>query len=539
MISNTPLSPGSLKRSVSIATAIMIGSVFLSRIMGLVREQVIAGLGGTSVEVDAYNVAFFIPEILNHLIAGGFLSVTFIPIFQKYLVSGKRDKGWDVFSNLINVGTLLLFVLIGICWLSMDSVMGLVHYARGAYASTYSPEETRQFLQLTRRITLIILPAQIFFYWGGFFMAVQYANQKFFWPAMAPLCYNLSIILCGVALSKSMGMEGFAWGVLIGAFVGNVAIQLPSVIRLGMRYLPRIRLNDPDLIHYVALTLPFIFGVGISFSNEIFFRFFGMTLEVGAVSRLNYALKVMMLLVSIFGQATAAASYPFLSRLAAEGNLKKLNELLSNVIRRACTALIPISAISMVLSRPIIGALFERGRFTGIDTASTGLILMAYLPGAAAYAASTVAIRGFYALQNTIFPTIITTVVTLLFFPLYWLGARYAGAPGIAAATSLWFICQFLVIYLAWSKQQKIDHAFFEMIIFLVKLAGIGLCGAVVCQIIIYGIDFLKLPVSGLVYYITLLVAAGVPALVASAILLHVSKLQSLSGLRGLLKKGN
>jgi putative peptidoglycan lipid II flippase len=266
-----------LKKSITIASLIMMGSVLLSRIMGMVREMVLAHLLGISAEMDAYVASFIIPEFLNHFLAGGFLSITFIPIFQKYVLKGEREKAWRVFSNLLTVGSCVFIILIALAFVFTDPIVGLL----GRHIS----EGPRR--ELTVHLTRIIIPAQLMFYWGAFFMAVQYAQHRFFLPALSPLFYNLGIIACGWLLFPWCGVSGFAWGVFIGAFLGNVAIQLPGALLVGMRFRFRFDLKDKDLSRYIILTLPLIVGLSMTFSDEVFFRFFGSFLGSGGLASVN------------------------------------------------------------------------------------------------------------------------------------------------------------------------------------------------------------------------------------------------------------
>src|SRR5512145_2479530 len=143
---------GAVKRSVAIASGIMMASVFLSRVLGIVREMVLASYGGTRSEMDAYVASFLLPEIVNHLLAGGFMSVTFIPIFQKHLAANRRDLAWRTFSNLLTTGTLLLLAVTALCMFFTKDVLGLM----GQHIT--DPKQ----LELTTRLTRIILPGQIF-----------------------------------------------------------------------------------------------------------------------------------------------------------------------------------------------------------------------------------------------------------------------------------------------------------------------------------------------------------------------------------------
>ncbi|MEX1325988.1 MAG: lipid II flippase MurJ, partial [Desulfobacterales bacterium] len=209
----------SLSKKVGIASLIMMASVFLSRVVGLFREMVIAHIGGAGAAVDAYQVAFVIPDILNHVVASGFMSVTFIPIFSRYLADNREDDGWMVFSIILNCFGCFLVALIIVAVALTPQLIALI--APGLK----NPDTIANAVRMTR----IILPAQLFFFVGGLLMAVQFSKEKFFIPAMAPLLYNLGIISGGLILGPWIGIEGFAWGVLIGAFSGNLFIQFFGV----------------------------------------------------------------------------------------------------------------------------------------------------------------------------------------------------------------------------------------------------------------------------------------------------------------------
>ena len=156
----------SLTKKVGIASIIMMGSILLSRVLGLIREMVIASFGGASSAVDAYQVAFVIPEILNHIIASGFLSVTFIPIFSHYLARDREDEGWEVFSIILTTFGFLLALFILITLIAAPSLIEFI--APGL--------KTPSTKAAAIRMTLIIIPAQFFFFSGGLLMAVQFTK---------------------------------------------------------------------------------------------------------------------------------------------------------------------------------------------------------------------------------------------------------------------------------------------------------------------------------------------------------------------------
>ncbi len=451
----------SIYRKVGIATLIMMASVFLSRVIGLVREMVIAYIGGIGGGVDAYQIAFVIPEILNHVLASGFLSITFIPIFTHYLAENREDEGWRVFFIILTTfGSLLLLLIIVAMvfapWLVKLLAPGLEDPVR---------------LSAAIRMTRIILPAQFFFFCGGLLMAVQFAREKFFIPALAPLLYNLGIIAGGALLGHRMGMEGFSWGVLAGAFLGNFAVQVYGARKVGLRFAFRFHPTHPDLIRYVKLTLPLMIGLTMTFSTEIFLKFFGSFLPSGSIAGLNYGLRVMLMMVGLFGQAAGVASFPFLSQLAASKRLDEMNQLLNTTIRYL-GLLLPFSALLMVLRHEVVILLFQRGRFDSAAADLTAQALLFLMTGAFAFAVQTVVTRGFYAMQNTILPTAFGTLAVLFSLPIYWLGLHFMDVAGVALALSLSAILQVSILYVVWNwtsgnKDSRMVYGFYGRMLLL------------------------------------------------------------------------
>ena len=431
-------------KKVGLASLIMMTSVFLSRLTGLIREQVIAYVGGISGGVDAYQVAFIIPEILNHIVASGFLSVTFIPIFSHYLVRNKEEEGWRVFSLIFTgFGSLLLLFITIACV-----------FARGLVEIFAPGLDDPLLIERAVRMTRIIIPAQFFFFSGGMFMAVQFAKEKFFIPALSPLLYNLGIICGGVLLGNRIGMEGFSWGVLIGAFIGNFMVQIWGAKKVGMRFTINFDFRHPDLWLYLRVTLPLMIGLTMSFSTEFLFRFFGSYLPRGSIAGLNYGLRTMFILVGFFGQAVGMASFPFMARLAAENKIEEKNRQLNDA-QRYLAQVVPFSVMIIALRQETVVILFQRGRFDAAATALTSQVLVFLMIGAFAFAAQTIVVRGYYAVQNTLFPAVYGTAVVVLSIPVYMVGMLKMGARGVALAISLSAIFQVALLYVFWNKKSE------------------------------------------------------------------------------------
>ena len=211
-----------LNRRIAAATGIVMASVLLSRILGFFRDWTVAHQIGANASTSAYYTAFTLPDFLNYLIAGGSLSVTFIPVFAKYVTEQREDEGWRVFSTVV---TVMGFVLVTFVVFGEIFAAHLVKYI----APGFKPAELQQTIFLTR----LMLPAQICFYEGSILSAVQYAKGQFVIPSLAPLVYNIGIIIGGVLLSPRIGITGFAVGVLGGAIAGNFLLQIYGAHRAG------------------------------------------------------------------------------------------------------------------------------------------------------------------------------------------------------------------------------------------------------------------------------------------------------------------
>jgi putative peptidoglycan lipid II flippase len=461
----------SLFKKVGIASMIMMGSVFLSRVIGLLREMVIAYVAGAGGAVDAYQVAFVAPELLNHMVASGFLSVTFIPIFSRYLTQDNEDEGWRVMSVILSCFGPVLAAAILVAMGAAPQIVGLV--APGLQDPVLKASAVR--------MTRIILPAQVFFFAGGMFMAVQFAKENFWLPALAPLLYNAVIIAGGLALGPWLGMEGFAWGALVGALIGNFGLQYWGARRLGMTLVLAFEPSHPDLMSYVRLTLPLMLGFTMTFSTEFFFRFFGSYLETGSIAVLNFSLRVMLILVGFFGQAVGTASFPFMARLAAEDNVGEMNRLLNGTLRYL-SLIIPTSALLIVLRHEVVSLLFQRGKFDTAAAALTAEVLIYFLAGSFTFSAYTVVVRNYFAMQDTLFPAIYGTLAVVASIPIYWLGMRLMGSGGIALAISLSGLLQVVLLYMIWNRRSHnqgsrfVYNAFARMLA-VAALGGLALEG--------------------------------------------------------------
>lgn len=418
------------------AAAVMMSSVFLSRLLGYARDAVIAYRHGATPETDAYFAAFTLPDFLNYLLAGGALSITFIPIFARCVAEGREQDGHRAFSVIATVmGIAMLFFIILGEFLA-ERLVPII-------APGFPPDQVATAARLTR----IVLPAQAFFYLGGLLMAVQYAKNRFFLPALAPLVYNAGIIAGGIALGRTHGMAGFAWGVLAGSFVGNFAIQAAGAYRAGLSFSPRIDLQDPGLREFVRLSIPIMLGFSLVVVDEWMTRVFGSFLIAGAITWLNNARRLMQVPIGVFGQASGVASYPFLSALAARGERTAMWDTLSLTLRWVFFVACFAAAAIGVLSREVVLVVFKRGAFSIEDTLNTAAALAVFSAGIPLWCMQTIVARGFYALKDTWTPTLVGTGAWLCTLPAYYLLTQRMGVRGLALASTAGILLYALVLY--------------------------------------------------------------------------------------------
>ncbi len=437
--------PRNTYKKIGIAAAIMMASIFLSRVIGVIREMVIAAVAGANADVDAYRVAFVLPEILNHVLASGFLSVTFIPIFTQYLAKDDETGAWNIFSIILTTFGCLLAILVVFSMVFTPHILPFLALGR----------QDPEFLNMAGYMTRIILPAQLFFFAGGLLMAVQFAKEQFWIPALAPLIYNLGIICGGLFLGPRIGVAGFSWGALAGAFVGNFMVQIAGARKVGLRFKPKFNMRHKDLKRYIMLTLPLMLGLTMVFSMEIFSKFFGSYLPEGGIAWLDFAKTIMMMLVGILGQAVGVAAFPYLARLAAEKRWDDMNQMFNTLLRHLATLVIPTATLMFVLRTEIVRILFERGDFLPKDTQMTAIALSGMLVGAVAITAMTVVNRGFYAMQNTLLPAVYGTIAVVASLPIYWFGLKMFGLFGVALAISMSAIIQVVLLFAIWNRHSR------------------------------------------------------------------------------------
>jgi putative peptidoglycan lipid II flippase len=416
----------SIGRRMGIAALILSASIFLSRILGFLREAVIAYTHGASVQTDAYYAAFTLPDLMSYFLAGGTLSITFIPLFSAFVTNDDEEGGWRLFSTVATtMGSVLVCVTIAMELLAPMVVPLLV-------PGFDDPGQ----MELAIRMTRIVIPAQLCFYFGGLLQATLFVKEVFWPAAIAPLIYNICIIAGGVLLDPFIGIQGFSVGVVVGALLGPLGLPLWASrreVKFRFRFAPR----DPGFRKFILLTLPLMVGVGLVTVDEWLLRYFGSSHADGAITWLNNSRKLMLVLFAIIGQAAGQAALPFLTRLYHEGKETEMGEMLSESVGRV-VFLAAIGACGLaVAAKPIVWIIFRRGEFDASDAAMTATLLVCFAAGLASWSAQTMSARGFYARKDTLTPMLVATGVVAIAVPVYFVLDEQYGVVGLAAATSI------------------------------------------------------------------------------------------------------
>jgi len=422
------------------AALIVSAGVLLSRILGLLREVALADLIGANAAGDAYRVAFIIPDFLNYLLAGGYMAITFIPILNRHFVNNDDAGAWRAFVAVARPVGLAMVVLVGIGMVAAGPVI--------AGVTSLGPDEVAEATRLTR----IILPAQFFFVVGTLLMAVQYARGRFLIPTLAPIVYNLMIIVGGLALTdrNDPSAEGFAWGVLAGAIIGNFLIQAFGAFREGLRLPSGVPFTSPVVREYLFLALPLMLGQSLVVLDESFARVFGTQLGEGPTSQLGFARQTMLVPIGVVAQAAGVAAYPHLSRLAEEGKLRELTRSLARAVRYVTVASVVAAAALVALTVPTIRALFERGQFGPADTVAAASALVFYAIGIPFWGVQQLLARGFYARRQMWTPVVVGTATTVLAVPIYIALKELMDIRGVALASTVSIALYTIVLGAIW-----------------------------------------------------------------------------------------
>ena len=416
------------------SAAILLGLASLaSRFLGILRDRILAGQFGAGNEMDIYYAAFRIPDLVFNLIVLGALSAGFIPIFAGLLARKKEKEAWKTASIVLNF---ILILLIPICLI-------LIIFAP-VIINLIVPGFDQDKKDMTTALTRIMFLAPFFLTLSSVVGGILQSFRRFFFYSLAPVMYNIGIIIGAVFFAKWWGIYGLAWGVVLGALL-HFLIQLPAAWKLGFRYQRVLDFKDIELRKIIKMMIPRTLTLFISQFNLIIITIVASTLAAGSLAVFNFASNLQNLPLGLFAFSFAVASFPVFSTLSSQNKISEFAKRLSLITRQILFLVIPASVMMVVLRAQIVRVVLGTGKFSWDDTILTLETLQFFALSLFAQGLIPLLARAFWALHNTKTPFIIALISMIInlagcfIFPYYinpWTGEPF-GVTGLAVAFSL------------------------------------------------------------------------------------------------------
>ncbi len=477
-----PAPPSSTRRAAGIVGL----AVIASRLFGLVREQVFAAMFGGGKLLDAYLAAFQLPNLLRDLFAEGALSTAFTALFTRTWEQDGESPAWE-FANLIL--SAMIFLIGALCLLAIIFAPALVELTNPGFHHVAGKFE------ITVRLTRILFPFILFVSLAAAVMGMLNARFVFGIPASASTVFNIVSVTGGVALAyafdagaranwlhpvfDSRALYGVTLGVLLGG-LAQLAMQWPTLRKLGFRFRWRLNLRDPRLTELWRLMWPSVIAGAAVQVNVMVNGVFASGID-GGRTWLNCAFRLQQLPIGIFGVALATATLPAVTRAFARGDMVAFGHTARDSLRLTAFLTLPAAAGLAALAQPVIALIYQHGRFSAHDTTQTALALQAYAVGLAGYAGIKVLVPCFIALGLSRTPLRISLIGIGVNLALNLMNAKVLGLghAGLALITSS--VALINMIQLAFALRKRVDlGAAGSWALYLLRcVAAAGLCGAV------------------------------------------------------------
>jgi putative peptidoglycan lipid II flippase len=429
------------------ATVLLMASTFLSRIIGLVRVKYIVWLFGSGTQADALNAAFVLPDMISYFLVGGAASITFVTILTRYREQGREEEG----NRSLSVILTTMYLVLGAA-LVVAEIFAPWFIHRWEYG--FDAEKAALCVKLTR----ILLPAQLFFFAGGVFGAVQLVRKQFSVGAVTPLIYGLGTIVGGLLLVKEIGVSSLAIGTVAGAFFGPFLLNAIYARRAGVHYRPILDFHDKGLREWVRLSLPLIVGVSLVTADSWIIAHFASATS-GAVSLMSYAKQLFGAPMSVLAQGAGAASMPFFASLWSQQKKYEFATSVADSVSRVSALGILVASGMVALARPLVELLFLGGRFSAKDSHECALYFAVFSIATFLWCAQAIYARAFYAAGNTFAPMAAGTVVTLVSWPIYASLNHWQGAMGLAMASNIGIALQTVTIAVLLHQRRMVSLA--------------------------------------------------------------------------------
>lgn len=455
----------SQSKTITGAAIILSGATLLSRLVGVIRDRVLAHYYGAGPVMDAYYTAFKIPDLIYSLLIVGALTAGFIPTFTKLLDSKDENRrAWYLTNNLLNI---LGVTLVGLCLLGMIFTPIL----NKIIAPGFSGENLNRVNSFTR----IMFLSPIFLGFSMIMGGVLQSLRRFVLYSIAPIFYNFGIIFGAVVLVRTMGEIGLAWGVVLGAFV-HCTIQVWGTRQVGWRYKFQFDTKDKDTITVTKLMVPRTIGLAITQVNQVVVTMLASFLPVGSIAIYNYANNLQAVPVGVLAIPFALAIFPLLSSTAAENDMPQFVNHLSGVVRQILFLIIPSAILILLLRAQIVRVVLGSGEFDWTATISTANALAFFALGLVGQSLIPVLSRAFFALSDTKTPFVIGIISELISIIAAILLMKPLGAAGLALAGSIGVTINLILLWINLRVQTKtLNEQDILSLIYRVALASIAM----------------------------------------------------------------
>lgn len=512
--------------------AIVIGLTgVLSRVLGLVRDRLLASTFGGGGALDPYFAAFKLPDFIFNVLVLGALSSSFIPVFVGYLkkhdsADTSNDEAWRIANSVLN---LLLIVLVGlgiIFFIFANQLVPLI-------APGFSGERLTTTIQLSR----IMLVAIIFFGASNIVSAILNSFKRFFAFALAPVLYNLGIIAGILWFVPRWGIAGLAYGVVVGA-LAHLLIQIPGVFRLGFRYQRILDFKHAGVRQIGRLMLPRTFGLAVNQIDQLVSTIIASSLVAGSLTQFNFANNLQNFPINVFGVSLAIAVFPAFSEAYAAKDMESFIGHFSRTVRRLLVVMIPASVLLLILRAQIVRVVVGAQAFDWEATYQTAQVLGYFTLSIFAQALIPILARSFYALHDTATPVKvgIAAVAVDIAGALYF--SRHFGVIGLALAFSLSSLLNMLVLYAILRRRLgSLDDARVARTTTKIVIASLvaGAVAWILLRFAALGVDMRTL--VGIFLQGLVAGTGGILAYLATASLLHVEEVKVFSDWWGRVRK--
>lgn len=425
-------------KSVISGAAIVAFLSLASRFVGLIRDRLLAGHFGAGNTLDIYYAAFKLPDLFFNLIVVGALSASFIPIFTKhYFAEGKRARAWEVTNNVLHL------VLVGMIAASIG-----LFFAAGPVSALIAPGFSPDKQAVVAQFTRVMLLAEILLAGSMIFGSVLQGIRRFFLSSLAPIFYNVGIIIGTLWFVPFMGPIGLAWGVVFGAFL-HLVIQVIGVKAAGWKHAWIFQPRDADSREIVRLMGPRVVGIGTAQINFVIFTMIASTLAVGSVTLFQFAYNIQYFPVGIIGVSYAIAAFPAFAETLGKDDKKGFVSVFSSTVRQLLFFLVPMTVLFLLLRAQLVRVIVGAGEFSWAETLMTANTLGFFALSFVSQTLVMVISRAFYALRDTSTPLVLAVATDVLaLIAALWLRPQY-GVMGLAMAFSLSAIVESAVLWVA------------------------------------------------------------------------------------------